>query len=369
MDHADANDILGFATAFAMPTLSEWRPHTQSVGMSDRALQQIGGSRGGTDFLAAMSACLRQFPDRGPNGALLVAVLAAMRNRRLRVWANDIEDAHYDGAIASLESLDSKTREVVPNSGCLARRVGLFDTLSSIDDLRITLDNWQEQGVKSVLGFLDPMGYLCHSTDGPYTSQTDHRRWLWRFRPWRTSLLVQFTGNNDSASLEQELHCLRADLEAIGLAHWLEVRRQHYVVSVGSQALDLVESVRQRVVRSWNEWCDKVDEIKTRDLVIERSAAAGARGTQPTAAGAIMGRWIGQHRVPPSSPLAGPTSEIIRLCPEQCQHAMAATHVSCASHGGLPVEATIDLEPRRMNPGDHGDAAMGPGISDSQNRS
>ena len=129
-------------------------------------------------------------------------------------------------------------------------------------------------GVKSVLGFLDPMRYLCHRKDGPYTSQTDHRRWLWRFRPWRTSLVVQFTGNNDAASLAEELQCLRADLEAIGFAHWMEVRRQHYVVSVGSQALDLVgKVVRQRVVRSWNEWCDSVDEIKTRDLSI--AAASG----------------------------------------------------------------------------------------------
>ena len=85
MDDDDASDTLGFATAFAMPSLSEWRPHAQSVGMSDRALKQIRESRGDTDFLAAMSACLHQFPDRGPNGALLVAVLAAIRNRRLRV--------------------------------------------------------------------------------------------------------------------------------------------------------------------------------------------------------------------------------------------------------------------------------------------
>jgi hypothetical protein len=221
-----------------------------------------------------MAACLRQFPDRGPNGALLVAVLAAIRNRRLRVWANDVEDGHYYGTIASLEALESKTREIVPNSEATSLAVSVCSTPypASMDDLRITLDDWQEQGVKSVLGFLDPMRYLCHQKDGPYTSQTDHRRWLWKFRPWRTSLVVQFTGNNDAASLAEELQCLRADLEAVGFAHWLEVRRQHYVVSVASQALDLVEAVRQRVVQSWNEWCDSVDEIKTRNLIIERSA-------------------------------------------------------------------------------------------------
>jgi hypothetical protein len=44
IDHASGRG-LGFVWAFAMPTLSEWRPHGQAVGISDSALAQIAPRR------------------------------------------------------------------------------------------------------------------------------------------------------------------------------------------------------------------------------------------------------------------------------------------------------------------------------------
>jgi hypothetical protein len=99
LEHVPVDQKLGFATAFAMPLLSEWRPHNQAVGMSATALEQIRNGPGGTDFLDVMKACLRHSLHRGPSGALLVGLLAALKRRGLRVWANDIEDGHYGNAI------------------------------------------------------------------------------------------------------------------------------------------------------------------------------------------------------------------------------------------------------------------------------
>ena len=50
--------------------------------------------------------------------------------------ANDVEDGHYDydGAIASLESLESKTREIVPKSEATSLAVSVCShTVSSLD--------------------------------------------------------------------------------------------------------------------------------------------------------------------------------------------------------------------------------------------
>jgi hypothetical protein len=41
LDRVRPNERLGFASAFAMPALSEWRPHPQAIGMSTQALHQV----------------------------------------------------------------------------------------------------------------------------------------------------------------------------------------------------------------------------------------------------------------------------------------------------------------------------------------
>jgi hypothetical protein len=116
LDEVESNQRLGFATSFAMPTLSEWRPHPQAVGMSTAALKEIAKGHTDTDFLSAMSRCLSHTPDRGPNGALLAGVLATLRGSGLSVWANDIPDGHYGNAIPSLEKIVTLVRRILPGS-------------------------------------------------------------------------------------------------------------------------------------------------------------------------------------------------------------------------------------------------------------
>lgn len=146
LERLGPNETLGFATAFAMPPLSEWRPHNQAIGISTAALQQIRNSRGGTEFLQVMRACLRHSLAEGPSGALLAGLLATLKRKRLRVWANDIEDGHYGNAIPALETLDEIVRKILPGSESSLTVVPPCSKPypESIDDLKTVLGEWHE---------------------------------------------------------------------------------------------------------------------------------------------------------------------------------------------------------------------------------
>jgi hypothetical protein len=136
---------LGFATAFAMPPLSEWRPHSKAVGISDRALRQIRDSRDGSEFLKLLRLCLNRFPDQGPIGALLVALLARLRGSGLYLWANDIEAGHYGNAIPALGSIEALVREILPDCKvALTVEVCKDAYPDSLRDLRAACDRWKE---------------------------------------------------------------------------------------------------------------------------------------------------------------------------------------------------------------------------------
>lgn len=271
MECVPSGQEFGFVTAFAMPPLTEWRSHSQAIGMSGAALQRVSASRGGTDFVNVMRACLRHSLEHGPNAALLVALLAALRRKGLYVWANDVEDGHYGNAIPRLERLEEVVRNILPDSdAALTTTVCSAPYPDSIADLKATLAQW-DGAVDVVLGFLDPMRYVRDSRSGPYTSSADHKRWLWALRTPTTALAVQFTGNSDANSLTAELMALRSDLEDIGFQFWIEVRRQHYVVSVASRTPNLLGVVEANISAAWNAWCDIVGEIKSRQLEISKS--------------------------------------------------------------------------------------------------
>ncbi len=54
-------------------------------------------------------------------------------------------------------------------------------------------------------------------------------------------------GNNDWATLRRELKKLREDLVQSDFPRWLEVRRQHYVVSVGARDDGLLDELERRI--------------------------------------------------------------------------------------------------------------------------
>src|SRR5690349_14478834 len=136
---------LGFATAFAMPTLSEWRPHAQAVGLSDAALKEMSRSHDDTDFVTVMSCCVSYCREKGPNGALLAAVLATIKGSGLRIWANDIPDGHYGNAIPSLERIAALIEKMLPaKKPDIVVRVSDRPYPWSLDDLKAVVSNWAE---------------------------------------------------------------------------------------------------------------------------------------------------------------------------------------------------------------------------------
>jgi hypothetical protein len=270
LDRSDGNGCVGFVSAFAMPTLSEWRPHAQATGMSSNALDQISRGADGTDFLRTMSRILSFGRDRGPNGVLLAAVLAGLRGARLRVWANDITNGHYGNAIPSLMKVGELANQIVPGSQPVAS-VAVSDTPypRSLDCLASTLENWKDIG--GLVGFLDPMRYITDSTPGPYSRPSDHRRWLSILRQRTPLAAVHFTGNSDFTSFFAELNNLRRDLVESGIEYWVEFKRQHYVVSVGSPSRELLTVIEERTRSSWRGWCNRVPEIRTHNLDVLRN--------------------------------------------------------------------------------------------------
>ena len=114
---------------------------------------------------------------------------------------------------------------------------------------------------------------------GPYTHSIDHRQWLGILSDWGLSIAAHFTGNSDSASLLAELDALRVDLTQSGFLFWLEIRRQHYVVSVGSPRIEVLDALECRVRASWAAWCQWVPEIKSHELDVSRNQNSNARST------------------------------------------------------------------------------------------
>lgn len=189
----------------------------------------------------------------------------------MRLWLNDIPDGHYGNALPSLGNLAALVLEIAPGEAAPMVVTTCGDPYpEAIDHLQTTLAGWLGP-VAAVLGFLDPMRYRRDSLVGPYTQAEDHRRWLKVLRQWRSSLAVHFTGNNDSPTLALELEALREDLKASGFPFWLEIRRQHYVVSVASQDSVRLHELELRILTSWRRWCDLVGEIKSRGLNVSRS--------------------------------------------------------------------------------------------------
>ena len=270
LDRIDSKLPLGFASGFAMPALSDWRPHSQCVGISSTALGQVSQSDGSSGFVNAMGRCLRYRLCQGPNAALLISVLTTLRHRAVKVWANDIEEGHYGNAIPSLRSISELVQAILPGfSTSVSVSVCDVPYPSSLENLQTTLGEWKHR-VSALLGFLDPMRYVRDARRGPYTHPSDHRRWLSLLNECGPALAVHFTGNSDWHSLAAELATLREDLRASGFPFSLEVRRQHYVVSVGAAESEVLDALESRTMTAWREWCERVPEIRSRKLQISR---------------------------------------------------------------------------------------------------
>jgi hypothetical protein len=131
-----------FVNSFAMPPLTDWIPNSNNAGMNSRRIEILqsrasarASDRGNT-YPQLLSRCLSVEPEKGPNGALLVALLARMAGRQFRFWVND-NGSRYPGPGRSLGSL---SRAIVPE-GPDAEIVDCEDSYpGSLEDLAATLE-------------------------------------------------------------------------------------------------------------------------------------------------------------------------------------------------------------------------------------
>ena len=189
---------IDFATAFAMPSLTEcWCKAAEQANnpwFSYASLQSLsGGQHQPATFERLWSLCLRNapgihvqpfyqrdgivvFPSPGPNGALLAAMLAVERGREIHLWVNDNAErygkAGTDGGVSTTLSnaamlLDTKA------AGTSTETLGWFP--DTIPRLGSWLQDGHGRNALVRIGFLDPDNYAEGKTQvSPY----DHRQWL-----------------------------------------------------------------------------------------------------------------------------------------------------------------------------------------------
>src|SRR5262249_26657625 len=117
----------------------------------------------------------------GPNGALLVAMLAAHRARETHVWVND-DGGRYGGVPPALPNSQSEVPNTLAHGAALVRAqsngTATHDP-GKFPDTIPGLQTWLAQGAGKTatvrLGFLDPDNY----TEGQaQVTRDQHQRWL-----------------------------------------------------------------------------------------------------------------------------------------------------------------------------------------------
>lgn len=203
LDRSSADVPIGFATAFAMPSLTEcWcKPAEQASNpwFSYASLQSSSAGQHPPESLQRFwSLCLRNaprlgarpfhqrdgllvYPSAGPNGALLAAMLAAERRRQIHLWVNDNAE-RYGKAVPRpiAEGAGPGTLgDAATLLGLNAAEGTSTETLGWFPDTISRLDDWIRDGPgRNALvrvGFLDPDNYAEGTTQ---VSSYDHRQWL-----------------------------------------------------------------------------------------------------------------------------------------------------------------------------------------------
>src|SRR5438309_480875 len=114
--HRDATPDypIEFLNSFAMPPLSEWGAHPVASGFNAAHLTHLRTSPQPVpqdSYQGLLWSCLQQPPSnpgtRGPNGALLCALLAHHLRAPLRLWLNDIPNGHYGNALPDLAAINT----------------------------------------------------------------------------------------------------------------------------------------------------------------------------------------------------------------------------------------------------------------------
>lgn len=267
--------LLDVASAFSMPPLTVWRRAERYADASPLfTIQQLDAvARAAPDasphtYRALLHQCLTYDRLRGPNGALLVGLLAAQHGRPLRAWVEDTEaaSAHYGPTQSHLEALGTYVSTIgQPTDGSPFRALVATDTPypDCLRELRTQLSTWmRERPAAARLGYLDPNVYAPHATSGPRTSSASHRRWLQALRKgdpdWAVS--VHFSSNRDVRSHLKHLTHLHDDARQAGYTVSRTYRHQAHTTTVSvynsyaDKALRYANALDETVQADWTQW-------------------------------------------------------------------------------------------------------------------
>jgi hypothetical protein len=204
-DRSAVDEVMGFATSFAMPPLTQcWaRSMTEqnnSPAFNEAFLSQLAVSQNTPQSLReAWALCISNHPtlpvcrlrvaqpenclysSGGPNGALLAAMLAAQRSREIHIWVND-DGGRYGEVPPALPNSETEVPNTLAHGAAL---VGAHANGTATHDPGMFpgtipgLQAWLTQGAGNTatirVGFLDPDNYTEGQTQ---VTRDQHQRWL-----------------------------------------------------------------------------------------------------------------------------------------------------------------------------------------------
>jgi hypothetical protein len=272
----EGNSPIDFLNSFVMPPLSVWHPRTLDRGFESVHLETLRTNKQPAQinsYQGMLWACLQQPSERpgsqGPNGALLVAILAHHLGCPIRMWLNDIRYGDYGNASSRLEKINAVVQQVLglpraPQNTVVTCEVDWPHSLAlpASKNLTETLAVWGTDA-HARLGFLDPMQYQKHRAESNKTNSTGHQRWLKILSNGfpRLIISVHFTANRNRLPRDLSLEDMHQDGLAQGYQRTFMAGHRHYRVVCNIKhpngeeaALTLVTQLQETVQAAWDNW-------------------------------------------------------------------------------------------------------------------
>ena len=284
LDRSTPDDSLAFASAFAMPPLTQcWcKPADEANNpLFNNAflVERAAGQNVSQSIQQLWSLCINNMPDlpvwlfhgdhavqyatAGPNGALLASMLTVQRGGQIHLWIND-NGERYPGRRAPVAGTPPDTLAQAallvggPATGTACEPIGWFpDTIPHLTE-------WLDQGAAGNaavrLGFLDPDNYAEGLTQ---VSPQDHRQWLHTLATNAERVLsVTFSGcqnrGAENAARNQRLAWFHGDEEVLyPVSMVFEYGNFQTGVKVRwpqDSIHDVVGDLRHRVEAAWTSW-------------------------------------------------------------------------------------------------------------------
>lgn len=261
---------LQFMNSFAMPPQTPWTGDDKGMLSNARlAALRVADLDDDPAFEQLFVRCANQ--EVGPNGALLVSLLAAIRGASLRAWINDYEGdlfyGHYHrgGGASQLTLLGQRPSELLGynwNPASLDYTPGKYpgSVAAGESSLATTMANWPTSTCSCRLGYLDPDVHSNADGDTPRTTDHDTADWMCRLLQGHPQLAVHvhFSSNSMIHAHKNSLLGLAQVAEGQGFKACILGHAPHAVMLAaaaksGNPGGILIEIVTE-VFETWRRW-------------------------------------------------------------------------------------------------------------------